>query len=397
MNCKGKICKEKCDACNKMGLGCCAVPVMTEEEVARIMSKHVDLINDGKLFIVRFGKDAFCVIPENLSKKSPINISEIIDKPCVFFDDKTFSCKIYEDRPKMCRDFGVDERLTCIVKDYEIDEINNLDNNKDMLKEIVSKQVEFANKAGDYFSDHFPNFGNQIGLTNNFKNFMTIPDYSGKKMRELLKNSRENTIIYLIQNMLYSHLDDLMENGNTDFAETKYISVKNKYKLFIEKVGKDKKITSLPIKYYYTDIPELKPLVTMYNRMYMKFFMFPSNVLDILTNRAQSAVNGSVKSIDCLKDNNIEKDDDLGVIVYMLLSTMLFKTYKTDYKFKSKFWNNLTIKNDELMDIIKYLTKELKIKIGLEPTFDFSDFRNGVLGCMLDANDKLFKALMRLK
>jgi len=400
MVCKGKLCKEKCQTCNEVGLGCCGVPFMTEEEVARIMVKHTDLINNSNNIIVRFGKDIFCIVDPSTTKNGVVHLEDVMFLPCPFLDKETNLCKVYENRPKMCRDFGEDERLVCLVKDLEIEEIKDLKDYPEKLNELLKNYKEDIKKAYDYAQEYFPNPGRQIGATNDFKDFMTLPEYTGKKMRDLLKNNRENTIIYLIQNIIYGYLTDLLEQDpNKEKAETEYLSVRKKYKFFVEKVNGKKKITALPILHFYTDKTVLKPLATMYNRIYLKAFMFPDVILNTLTTRAQSAVKGSVEKISCFKEKEkeLENDKDATILTYLLISALMFKSYKTDYKFKSKFWAGLTIKNEELMEIIKYLTKELKAKMGQEPKFDFTDFKEGFLACMIEANEKLFKALLKQK
>ena len=97
--------KFKCKRCGK----CCGVVSFTRKEYKKIQRKAKKM----KIAFVKkeygyFTKKASRRLDE-LDKKEKIkgNIEQDLICPFLFFDKKGLAyCEIYEDRPKICRDFG---------------------------------------------------------------------------------------------------------------------------------------------------------------------------------------------------------------------------------------------------------------------------------------------------
>lgn len=75
--------------------GCCGIIIFKKE----FYEQNKDKIEDG--FIKVIEKDGFVTFLYD-------------DNRCPFLNRKTRLCKIYEDRPQVCRDYGYFEKLPCI-------------------------------------------------------------------------------------------------------------------------------------------------------------------------------------------------------------------------------------------------------------------------------------------
>jgi len=80
------ICREKCGEC----CGCIPIPL-------EIYSKNKHLI-DNKIELIQTLENEVYIITDN--------------GLCVFLDENK-RCQIYNDRPKVCRDYGTIEELLC--------------------------------------------------------------------------------------------------------------------------------------------------------------------------------------------------------------------------------------------------------------------------------------------
>ncbi len=84
---EGFTCREGCGEC------CGIVPI--PKEIAG-KTEHLAQIKPKKIFAS--GNDLYVITP---------------DMKCVYLDRKTKKCAIYEDRPRICRLYGLTSRLPC--------------------------------------------------------------------------------------------------------------------------------------------------------------------------------------------------------------------------------------------------------------------------------------------
>lgn len=82
-----------CDKCPE-AQGCCGIMIFN----IKLIEKHFNKIEPNSLKIIQ-ENDILSYIYE--------------DNRCPFLDRTTRLCKIYEDRPKICRDYGFIEKLPC--------------------------------------------------------------------------------------------------------------------------------------------------------------------------------------------------------------------------------------------------------------------------------------------
>jgi len=253
---------EKCKKCNKLGLSCCNFPPLWKEEELAKFHFETDILekleNSVKISYLREYNGYVITKKEDVKGDSVI-----LTNPCVFFNSEEGICTIYDYRPGYCRDKGT-EKDPCIFSNIPIEEMDEskIDSNiraKLALTMIGNKPVEV--KAV------------------NFK-LPTIKKFSKKH----LKNMKEDMLLYLILNSFNNLRDNWSDNG--------YIKFTYKYGLVLVETSKSKAMSSVRHTIASTEIPELKPLTLVYNKLHRRFVLRDPIYVDMLVKKLQRIIKG---------------------------------------------------------------------------------------------------------
>jgi len=339
---------EKCKKCYQLSLSCCSTaPVWKEKELAEFNFKSPvlgDMFNVIKVSYLR-EYNGYVVTRKEDVKGDKV----ILTNPCIFLT-KEGTCSIYEHRPEYCKAKG-SEKNPCEFYNVDIKEIND--------ENIV---VNLKTKIN---LERLANLPMLEGKAVNFK-LPTIRKFSKKD----LKNLKEDMMLYLMLNSLNSLRDNYPDN--------EYVRFKYEYGLVLIEVNNKKAMNSVRHVKAYTDIIDLKAIVTVYNKLHRRFVLKDPMYVDVLTTK----LNKLLKGISFIRTGLSDKD----IVNYIGSSLILLDTYKT--KFKNKKVKDL-VKEDELYLAKKWLYKQC----GSESLFQVPE----IIEKIHKNTEMIYKAILKQK
>ena len=375
---------KKCTICRRNNIACDYIPLMTSEEAAKLITLKEDVVNKKSLKLYRVGDDCFLLADPKWEANNKLYLEDVVLKTCPFFD-KEKGCTVYNTKPQMCRDFGEHPSLKCPFDDIDIKEMEKL-NSDDLLSIFLRKQT--FNK---YFKERFGILNSVLYSSLGYKNILKLPNYSGGKFKKLLKQNKENLLMYNILNFVYGafEAEKLTEKENIKIADL--VKARIRYKLVTE----DNRITTVITRHYDTDIAELKPLTRIYNRLMNKFVFFPNDYLIMIYKKSKSIANVLDSKKDCIEPAIFDNNKKLEYAVWMLMSVLLLENWKLNFKNKAKDFQNL-YKADEMSIVKDTLVKIVQKELGLEVTgWSFKLLLEDPFKCIANAMVDFYKTIIR--
>jgi len=346
----------KCQLCYKLGHSCCRTqPAMSEEELARIYFKYDQSFFDDTT-VTRMGNNTYVVVPSSIvDDKGNADISK---EYCVFFDKSTGLCKIYDDRPQVCKDFGEVEELPCPFSNVTTEELEQM--SEDQRQKLVDNANKISkNKAVDYILKT--------------ESFIPKPLYKIQKIdKKLMKKQKE---IMLMSVVVY-YLETTVENLKSDF-----LTVDFRYKLGLLPDGK---MTAIRIPKLKTNDINFKPVVELHNKLYNKVMSINPDYLEVIVNKINRLIDG-------IQQKECKYSDDKDYLLYLLFAVMMYMKYMTEYKNKSKEFSGF-IKYSDLMNFVYFVVEQTGGFKG-NSRFEFND----VVNCVSKNVEMLYNAIIKNK
>ena len=319
--------QEKCRACHQLGHSCCHTqPVMTENEAAKIYYKHGDLV-PSDVQLTRVQNNVYIFAPKSIVTSKGVQINS---QYCVFFDQETSKCKIYEDRPSVCQNYG--DRIPCPFINTTIDEMNSM-SKEDRLNLV---------KSVDTLTEDTLNFTRETFQNALFSTGYKLPKFTKK----YLKHMKEDMIIVLA--MYYINM--------TSQDDEWFLSQEHRYKLaFLN----SKKISALRVDVCTfndnnTD-KVFEGVSKLHNFLFRKIISKPIEYQEMLVEKLNRLLSGLK-----LKDCNLPEDVDMPeeqykTLQYYIFATAVFKEYHDSFKLKSSDYTGF--KHNDLMKILQEATE----------------------------------------
>ena len=315
--CKG-TCLEKCQVCYQKGYSCCKTqPVFRPEELARAYFE-CDIFNElPPLHLTPIG-NGFIVVDRNWVKED--NTFTVDEHYCLFLDQTTGKCRIYDYRPEVCRKYGESEELPCPFEDIGVNDMKNI------TKEEAQKFIEKANMKSILNKEKLLKIEDMLNIKTNIK----ILDVSPKAFKEELKNlnilQMLYAVVYFLQDMPINVLN----------IKTEY-----KYHLILLKDGNKNKFSSIREIVFSSDNPHIKNLCKVHNSL-NRFVLFRNRtVLELVVDKLNKILKGLnldiSKEIDELKKST-HKELENAIKIYYTLSfiNQLISYKKTPKAVKSR-------------------------------------------------------------
>lgn len=331
-----KFSQEKCKACHQLGHSCCKTqPIMTENEIAKIYYKYSDLIPKGVHINSMPNSSAYAFIPDSIVNNKNIIITQ---EYCIFFDQKTSKCKIYEDRPDICREYGY--KIPCPFTDLSVKQLTKMSNKKRM------KLVSHANSSA---------------LTTDTIKYAT----------DLFKNT-ENTEIRKMPKFTDDYLDHINEDMIMSFVMHYINGVCSDDKWFLTLDHKYHLVSSSPgnigvlredICRVNNDSNKLEGVAKLHNFVTSNLLTNPIEYQEFIVSTLNDTLS-DVKLATC----NLNEESDLNPeqysnLQYYIFSVAVFRKYLNDFKDKSTKYSNFDVK------IIDQILKEsIELTGGVEQT-----------------------------
>ena len=296
-----------CKSCiEKTGTGCCGTyPLMTYEEAAKIMYKYGDILAKDNMSLNSITNNGVIFHKPEDIKGNELVLENVV---CPFLDKKEKRCVIYEDRPKLCREFGATVGYCPYKGQTEVTEIKPL--RKIDPNSLLDENREFIN---EYFQPY---------------KMMKEMDY---KKADKMMSKKEFQHMLIVSNYI-GHLA----------IHSKFFNADKEYGFITEKDGKASpyRRTNLKLEFPFT------PLGKLYNSMQRKILLINIRFLQPFEKKLNNALQG-------LKDTNDAPPEKL-----LLLALFYLKTYQANFKGKDKQYSGF-INSNELYEIEKKLLSDL--------------------------------------
>jgi len=339
---------EKCKKCYQLGLSCCSIPpIWKEEELAEFNFKSSVLGDMDSVIKISYLREYNGYV---VTRKEDVKGDKVIlTNPCIFLT-KEGTCSIYEHRPEYCRVKGSEEN-PCEFYNVGVEEMNNSSINGNLRAKInLERLATLPTLEGKAVNFRLP----------------TIRKFSKKD----LKNLKEDMMLYLTLNSLNSLRDN--------YSDNEYIHFKYEYGLILTDVNGKKAMNSVRHSKAYTDIIDLKAVVSTYNKLHRRFVLKDPMYIDVLTTK----LNKLLKGISFIRTGLSDKD----IVNYVGSSLIMLDIYKT--KFKNKKVKDL-VKEDELYLAKKWLYKQC----GSESLFQVPE----VIEKMHKNAEMIYRAILKQK
>jgi len=339
---------DKCKKCYSLGLSCCSTtPIWKEEELAEFNFKSPILGEIDNVIKISYLREYNGYV---ITKREDVKGGTVsLTNPCIFLNEEG-TCNIYEYRPEHCKIKG-SEKNPCEFYNTDIEKMDN---------ENIAINLKTKIKI-----DRLANLPKLEGKAVNFR-LPTIRKFSNKD----LKNLKEDMLLYLILNSLNKLRDSYPDN--------EYIKFKYEYNLILTDVNGEKAMNSVRHSKAYTDIIELKSVVTTYNKLHRRFVLKDPMYIDVLTTKLNKILNG----ISFISTGLTDKD----IINYVGSFLIPLDIYKS--KYKNKKVKDL-VKEDELYLAKKWLYK----KCGSDSLFQVPE----VIEKMYKNAEMIYKAVLKQK
>lgn len=292
-----------CKECiEKTGVGCCGTyPIMTYEEAAKIIYKYNDIIND--LSINKISNNGVVLYEKDkVTQNNEIHIENVI---CPFLDKKEKRCLIYEDRPKICREYG-NSIAGCPYKGQEhINEIKPLP--KFEITDVLSIKNDFIN---EYFINYKP-----------------LKELSLKKSIKLIEQKEFQHMVMVGNYIGHLAIEDDFFKGEFKYGFT--ISSQN--------IISPYRRLELKLEFPYSMLGRL------YNSVQRKILILNNSAIKPFENKLNKALQG-------LKDPDVDTSPE----ELLLLAIFYLKLFQSNFKNKNKQFTGL-INSNELYEIEKKL------------------------------------------
>ena len=339
---------EKCKKCFQLGLSCCSTaPIWKEEELAEFNFKSPILGDIDNIIKISYLREHNGYV---VTRKEDVKGDKVVlTNPCIFLT-KEGTCSIYEYRPEHCKVKGSNKN-PCEFYNADIEKMND---------ENITVNLKTKIKI-----ERLANLPKLEGKAVNFK-LPTIRKFSKKD----LKNLKEDMMLYLMLNSLNSLRDNYPDNG--------YIHFKYEYGLILTDVNGKKAMNSVRHTKAYTDVFDLKAVVSTYNKLHRRFVLKDPMYIDVLTTK----LNKILKGISFVRTGLSDKD----IVNYVGSFLIMLDVYKT--KFKNKKVKDL-VKEDELYLAKKWLYKQC----GSESLFQVPE----IIEKMYKNAEMIYKAILKQK
>jgi len=320
--------KFPCFECIKVNNGgCCTIhPIATLEEAAKIAYKHMNVINERNIAVNRVN-DAYQFTWKN-------------KKLCPFLDLNK-GCLIYEDRPKICRDFGE----TIGVCPYSGEETV-----KEKREQI---QIPFKD-AFKYVSTHL------------ISTKKPIKELDIKKTVRMLKN-KEIWHLAIVANQL-----SIFRDKENPYFENEY-----EYNFVVGKEGaKPAQINKFKPKHI-----ELNALSKVYNFIYRKISIMDYDAAEMWADKINKAI-AQVPEFNLIDNKELET---------LLFAVLYLRKFKTTFKGKKEEFKGI-VNTDEIRMAEKFIFKECGIdEEGLMA------YSNEIVVKMMKFVDMIYRIIQNLK
>ena len=297
-----------CKECiQKTGAGCCnTYPIMTYEEAAKIMYEHGDVLKKNNMAFNKIAPNAVMFYKPEDVKNGEIDLTNVV---CPFLDRNNAICTIYNDRPRICKEFGesIDgcpykgqTHITDILPLKKIEPLKLLTENTEFVKEYL-------------------------------KPYKPLRELDIKKSVKIA-NQKEFHHMLIITNYI-THM-----GAYTDYMESKYV-----YGFVMQQNKMISPFKRVEIKFKHP----FSPLSRIHNFIQRKILVMNTAVLEPLENKLNNALK-NIKDID--KDPNPQE--------LLLIALFYAKEYQTKFKNKKTEYGGL-LSIDEVYNMEKQLFKEL--------------------------------------
>ena len=373
----------KCAVCRKNDVACEYLPLMTSEEAAKLITLKEDLVNKKKLKLYRVGADCFILGKSEWEYNNKLYIDDVMFKKCPFYDHDE-GCTVYDARPGICKDFAEHPALVCPFKNTTVEDMEKLDKNQ--LTFVFLQNQTFVN----YIKERFGTINSELYSNLGNKNITKLPNYKGGRFKKLLKQNKENLLMFNIVNFIYGafEAEGIAEKGHIEIPNL--ISARLKYKLLSE----NNRVTTIISRFYSTEITLLKPLMNVYNRLINKITLYPNDYLLLLYKKSTKLASVLDTKEDCIDNEIFDAKPRLQYLAWMFSSVLLLETWKLTYKNKAKDFQNLYNVTD-MAGVKDYLAREIQIELGLEPTgWSFKLLLTDPFKCISDNMSDFYKRII---
>ena len=335
--------KFPCKSCIKVtNGGCCnQLPVFSQEEFARLVFRHSDIIDEKGLQTKTYQNNpGMIVITPPLTPEQDRKGIALDDYQCPFLDLEK-GCLIYEDRPLLCQRYGV----TVGVCPYEgMDEVK--EENKDEIKLVQNK---FSHRSLMELKQHY-----KSRLTKELPVKKAMKIINQKEFKHLL--------------MACSELVDVLRNTDLFNVEYQYGVI----------YANDNKVSPYEMIFIKEKFP-YNALQRPYNFIQRKLAIINNDLLMILQDKINRVLSGVVFP-----------EEANGPVYKVLFSVMYLEYFKDNYKMKLEEYKSL-ITSDELYALKKALVE----KLGYSGLIAASSDK--VISKMNKAMERLYKQINQLK
>ena len=332
-----------CKSCIKVtNGGCCnQLPVLSQEEYARLIFKYSDIIDEKKLQTKTYKNDiGMIVITPPLTPEEDKKGISLDDYQCPFLDIEK-GCLIYEDRPLLCKRYGE----TIGACPYE---------GMDEVKEEDKDEITYVQNSFSYHS--------LMELKQHYKS-RPVKELPTKKAMKMINQKEFKHLL-----IACSELVDVLRK--TDLFNTEY-----KYGVIYTNDQRVSPYEMIFIKEKYPYSALQKP----YNFVQRKLAMINNDLLMVL----QEKINKVLKGIHFPEKAN-------GEVYKVLFSVLYLEYFKDNYKRKLEDYKSL-ITSDELYA----LKKALVVKLGYSGLIAASS--DETISEMNRAMESLYKQINQLK